>query len=539
MIPELTKPSKPSIDFMNVLEPTNRPTSDPFPRATLRPLRFAIPLAIACGIASPKNHAAELRAGVARMEITDRAAGPVHDPSYVKALVLKDSEKIVALITLDVVAIGGIGPIRNDYLDTVRKRLSQELGILPNHVFINASHCHSAVRSDAASLTVDAVKQAVQQLTPVWVGAGRGTEDRIQENRRIRLKDGSETDVRRAYSMPFDNEVASVGPIDPEIGLLRLDHTNGTPLVALYNFACHPIQGMPTGGNTADFPGVASRVIEENLGIGTTALFVQGCAGDINPAHYKAVHQPHDAEPLGNSLGLSVLRGYRTIQTTRDTTLRVVNRIVSVPLAQDTTQRIAKLELEQEKLVQSLAGTSLTFKTFLPLYIQHRVSGEFPQSFAARYLHEKQLGRPDLSLLDAENQTNLDAYLKNIHTMERLTRLQVNLALLRMHQRDHLSSGKTTLQAEIGGLRIGSFVLVTFPGELTVEIGLAIKKRARGPHTFVAGYTNGYLYYLPTEAQRRNTGYAQEDCDTLVAPEWRALFDEQLDVVLAQLTDGL
>ena len=36
--------------------------------------------------------------------------------------------------------------------------------------------------------------------------------------------------------------------------------------------------------------------------------------------------------------------------------------------------------------------------------------------------------------------------------------------------------------------------------------------------TFVAGYTNGYLYYLPTAAQRQIPGYAQEDYDCLVGP---------------------
>lgn len=46
-----------------------------------------------------------------------------------------------------------------------------------------------------------------------------------------------------------------------------------------------------------------------------------------------------------------------------------------------------------------------------------------------------------------------------------------------------------------------------------------IPYRAAGKFTFVAGYTNGYLFYLPTEAQRKNTGYAQEGCDCRVAPE--------------------
>jgi len=60
------------------------------------------------------------------------------------------------------------------------------------------------------------------------------------------------------------------------------------------------------------------QVIEESLGDGALALFVQGCAGDINPVLYKDVHNPRDAEPLGNMLGLSALRALKKIRTKED-----------------------------------------------------------------------------------------------------------------------------------------------------------------------------------------------------------------------------
>ena len=44
------------------------------------------------------------------------------------------------------------------------------------------------------------------------------------------------------------------------------------------------------------------------MGDGAMALFLQGCAGDINPILYKDVAHPRDAEPLGNMLGLSAMR---------------------------------------------------------------------------------------------------------------------------------------------------------------------------------------------------------------------------------------
>ena len=85
------------------------------------------------------------------------------------------------------------------------------------------------------------------------------------------------------------------------------------------------------------------------------------------------------------------------------------------------------------------------------------------------------------------------------------------------------------------GLRIGEFVLLTFPGELSVQIGLNIKKMSPHEFTFVAGYTNGYIYYAPTAEQLRNVGGAQEDSDCLLAPEWQKLYEEKMDALLRKL----
>jgi len=331
--------------------------------------------------------------------------------------------------------------------------------------------------------------------------------------------------MRRAYAMPRDEEVASVGPIDPQIGLLRLDRLDGTPLAVLYNFACHPIMNPPSTGNTADFPGFASKVIEEQLGGGAVAFFVQGCGGDINPVRYKDIQRPSSAEPLGNLLGLSVMEGVRKIQTKAGGELKVVNEKVLLPRGADFEKRITSIQAEQAKLLQALKPTDINFKTFLPLYLQHKISPEFPSFYSQGYLHDKAMGKDDLLKLDATNRKLLEAYEENIYVMERLTRLNVNLALLKKHLADNQAAGKPVIEVEMSAMRIGDFRLVTFPGELTVDIGLNIKRQAATPFTFVAGYCNGYIYYLPTVEQRGNRGYAQEDCDCIVAPEWQKVFE--------------
>ncbi|MCK5801182.1 MAG: hypothetical protein KAI66_00050 [Lentisphaeria bacterium] len=481
-----------------------------------------------------ENSVTQFRAGVGRADITDYDAGAVNDPLYVKALALSNGATTVVLVTVDAVALGEIGRIGNEFVPNVRSRIHAELGLDPENMLMGASHCHGTVCADAEDLAVQAVMEACGTMVPVTIGAGAGHEDRIMENRRLKLKNGREADVRHAYSLPPDEEVAAVGPVDPEIGVLRLDREDGRPLAVVYNFACHPIQTVPNGGNTADIAGFASQAIEDSLGHDATALFLQGCGGDINPVFYKDVDHPRDAEPLGSMLGLSVLKALGQISCDAEGELRVVRETLELPRA-DLRPFIEATQTEQMRLLQSLAGTSIDLKEFLHLVAKHSLSPDFPSYASHRYLYERALGRDDLKQQDARNKSNVERYRKNILVMEQLTRLQVNLGLLKMHQAQNEAAGSNTIEIEILALKVGDFVMVTFPGELSVQIGLGIKSRAPRKLTFVATNTNGYIYYAPTAEQLENRGNAQEDSDSILAPEWQALFEEKVHAMLARL----
>lgn len=497
---------------------------------------------LVCGCAEPSRPAPlavaltadepELRAGVASVEITNTKVLPRNDSLYAKALVLKRGDTTAVLVTLDAVAVGEIGHIGNDYLPKVRAKIEQELGIAPSSVIVNASHCHGTVCADADEKTFEAVKRAASKLIPVRAGAGVGSETRVSENRRLKLKSGHEADVRHAYSLPPDDEVVGVGTIDPQIGVLRLDALDGKPFAVVWNFACHPIMGVHGDGNTADVSGFASKVIEDATG--ATALFVQGCGGDINPVRYKDVHHPRHAEPLGNALGLSALKAVRAIKCDAVAPLLVRNEKLALPRA-DNSARIDALTAEHAKLVASLKGTTLNLKTFLELATKYNLSKEFPAFDSHLYLTEKAQGRDDLNKLDEANRRNLRVYIENVLTTERIVRTRTNLDLLKKHQVTNRAAGGKPLEVEVAALRVGDFALVTFPGELTAEIGLNIKKTAPRKHTFVAGYTNGYIYYTPTADQLKNRGGAQEDSDCLVAPEWEQLFYKKVADILKGL----
>lgn len=477
-----------------------------------------------------------LWAGAAKVDITSEKAGPVNGRLYVKALVIRNAKTTFAIITLDVVAVGEIGYVPNDYLPKVRAQLQKKFQISPAQVMINTSHCHGVPRTDDLDRrTVRAVQLALQKMVPVTVGVGTGHEDRIMENRRLKLKNGREVDVRHAYSLAPDEQIVGVGPVDPQIGILRLNRTDdGRTVAVVYNFACHPIQGVPGKENTADITGFASRVIEENLSEGTIALFLQGCGGDINPVRYKDVNCPRDAEVLGNMLGLSTLKGVRKIKTRADGRLTIIRETIKLPRA-NVVERIRAMEAERERLLRSLQGTSLNLKTFIPLLVKYRLSPDYPSYASHLYLHEKQMGRNHLRQLDAENLRNMRQYIRNIYIMEELTRLQTNLRLLKKRHASRVAAGSPTIEVEVLAVRIGNFVLVTFPGELTVQIGLNIKKFSPHKPTFVAGYTNGYIYYAPTAEQLRNAGGAQEDSDCLLAPEWQQIFENKVREMLKKL----
>jgi hypothetical protein len=283
---------------------------------------------------APEGSAPTLLAGVATRDITKREAKTsafnaldqaaecsevdpesLACPVMAKALVLRGADEAVAIVTLDVVAIGSIGHVSDEFLPRFRARAAAELDLA--NVLVTASHCHGVPCDDYEELAFAALTEAAGACVRVRVGAGRSREADVSENRRLRLAAGGEVDMRHAYSLPPGSEVGAVGAIDPEIGLCRLDRADGAgaTLAVLYNFACHPIQGVPSEANCADLSGYASQVVEEGLA-GAVALFLQGCCGDINPLGYKDVRTPRHAKPLGTALGLSVLRGARAIRTT-------------------------------------------------------------------------------------------------------------------------------------------------------------------------------------------------------------------------------
>ncbi len=132
---------------------------------------------------------------------------------------------------------------------------------------------HAIDRAYAAYLPfrlAGAVRLANDNFRPARLGHGSG-EAAIATNRRQVIGEG-----RTILGANPD------GPLDREVGLLRIDSAEGDPLATLLNYACHPvILGPSSLVVSADFVGRTREVVEGATG--APMLFVQGACGDINP----------------------------------------------------------------------------------------------------------------------------------------------------------------------------------------------------------------------------------------------------------------
>ena len=283
-------------------------------------------------VALPATAAAELKAGVARVEITpatfmpmygysNRKCGPAngtHDPLFAKVLVLESGGSRMAIVTADVGSLVS---------ENLRRDVAAKLNIPV--LLLSASHTHSApaflpfgsapASSDAAKSYLaelegkifGAIEKASQSMFPARLGVGKGSLQ-LGYNRLLLREDG------RARAL-FDNlERVPYGPVDPEIVLLRVEDVDGNAKALLVHYAVHAVVLGPTSCRySADYPGVLQSAVEKELA-GTQVMFVQGGAGDINPLFQGRSGREADdfavMEKMGQLLSAEVLRANKTVK---------------------------------------------------------------------------------------------------------------------------------------------------------------------------------------------------------------------------------
>lgn len=239
--------------------------------------------------------------------------------------------------------------------------------------------------------------------------------------------------------------------IDPDLGILRVEEETGRLLAVVLNYTCHPT--CVTGENrllSAEYCGYATAAVE--AATGAVTLFITGAIGDVGPAR-----RGWDVlEQIGGAVAAETLRLLPTITVQPWANVTATSQPLELPLQPLPTV---------EALNQMLAA------------IQQRLAD--PELMQQPY-------QPQI-------QGAMLAWVTT--TLEQVT------------------TGRATpmVTTELQVLRIGDLALVSAPGELFVELGLAIKQGAAVEHLFICGFSNDNIGYIPTPQAYPQGGYEVAD----------------------------
>ena len=343
--------------------------------------------------------ASELSAGVARVEITPPVGFPmggyaarqgastgIHDPLFATILLLKAEGGSVAIVSCDVLSFPA-----ERILALARERK------LADHVLIAASHTHSGPitwrdkswpkpdRSwfaETEDKILRAIEEASKKLCTARIAAGFG-EIYLGHNRRKVSADGKVTMFWR------NAERAPTSPIDPTVGVIRVDDETGKPRAVLVNYACHAVVLGPDNRQiSADYPGYLRKRIESELP-GALCLFVQGGAGDINPYLDKqpvAENGFGEAEKTGNALAEEALKVVAKLKPAANPSskFQAVAEVKEFRDRWDATKTI-KAGLTTLLLNNSIAIATIPGEPFVDLQIALRDKSEVANTFLFGY----------------------------------------------------------------------------------------------------------------------------------------------------------
>jgi pimeloyl-ACP methyl ester carboxylesterase len=219
----------------------------------------------------------ELRAGTSKVNITpENPTQSVHDPVYARALVLEVNGRRFGFVSVD------LGVYTSAHLVATCR---EKFGI--SDLLLSSSHTHSDPGKQFAPFYEEQILKALEAATkdmfPARISAGHRSFPQLGFNRLIIREDGHarESWFSDDHYRSENPERIPFGPVDPEVGVIRIDDGQGNARAIMMNYACHADVVCQNYAISADYPGVAARKVEEAFGTNLTCLFVQGAGGNI------------------------------------------------------------------------------------------------------------------------------------------------------------------------------------------------------------------------------------------------------------------
>ena len=377
----------------------------------------------------------------------------IHDDLFVRALALESESSALALVSVDVLALPG------EFVRRVRRAVQDRTGLRPEAVMIASTHTHAgpvtittffnpdqSVEAQYMDRLAEAIAACVaaawRERFPARVGVGCGRVQGLGINRRS----------------------PSQQPVDEEIGIIKVEDTEGRTRAVLINYACHPtVLGPNNLLVTGDFPAFALEHIEKALGPDGFAMFVNGTQGNIS---------------MGHSSELSAI-GVITPGRTFERAAEIGRR-----LAEATFSALPEIETEA---LPVLAAASVSLDLPLKKYL--------PVEETARALREAEDHLAQLTGAEAAMEQLMEAMTKHLYA-----------SINHFYAGEARAFAVGRLPVELQGLRTGNSAFMAVPAEVFVEIGLRLKRLAP-VRTFIVGLANGYIGYLPTREAYPAGGY--------------------------------
>ena len=238
---------------------------------------------IALVLLNTQSSSALLRAGASSRIITpqssaylaglrnNRLSQGVHDDLFARCLILDDGQTRVGFVSTDLIGLtsSAIAEIRN------RATL---IGSSAENVIITSTHQHSG--PDTIGLWGESESHS---------GVDPDYTDFLYNQIAFAIKDASENlelaEISFGASQIEESDrvsrnVREPDLIDRELGVIKVDRTNGETIATMVNFTAHPeIMWSDSLLLTAEYPGVVYRECDEKIG-GIT-LFINGALGGM------------------------------------------------------------------------------------------------------------------------------------------------------------------------------------------------------------------------------------------------------------------
>ena len=335
--------------------------------------------------------------------------------------------------------------------------------LLVRIAYVEALYCwrtEYAAAKTVADAIVEAVTAAKSKLAPARVGYGTTRVD-LNVNRDLYNK-----------KLEWRQEPNPDGPSDKTLAVVAFLGNDNVPIGVYLNYAMHPINFYLSGVISADFPGEASRYIEDLFDGKTVAIFSQGASGDQNPRDFRS-----PTTFMGQRTALTQGRGPFT-QTVGNA---AVARAQAAPAgfnaqqASAERQAIPRENLDAYKRVIARTGEYAHMLGAMLGSSAVRVMRESiaPTETARIWAAQESFSCPGRIRLDADNPARENVF------------------------PGYKDGPDVTLK--VGVLRIGDINLATVNGEVYSQIGMRLKAEAPANKTMLVTLANGsagsgYIY---------------------------------------------